>query len=215
MNKQDVLNRVKELGLLAVIRGPSEDLTVKTIEALVRGGVLGIEVTFTTPNAYEVVERVNGMFGDRIVLGMGTLTELEQVEGAKARGAQFIVSPMFDEALCKAMVGSGLATMVGALTPSEVFRAYKSGADVIKIFPGRLGGPNYIKDLRAPFPDIPFMPTGGVDASNAADWFKAGVIAVGAGSNLCPKEMVNKEDYEGITRIASEFVRVINEAREA
>ena len=215
MNKQDVLNRVKELGLLAVIRGPSEDLTVKTIEALVKGGVLGIEVTFTTPNAYAVVERVNAMFGDRIVLGMGTLTEVGQVEGAKARGAQFIVSPMVDEALCQAMVSSGLVTMVGSLTPSEVFLAHKLGADVIKIFPGRLGGPSYIKDLRGPFPDIPFMPTGGVDASNAAEWFKAGVIAVGAGSNLCPKDKILKEEFEDITRIASEFVKVIHEARKA
>lgn len=215
MNKQDVLNRVKELGLLAVIRGPSEDLTVRTIEALVAGGVLGIEVTFTTPNAYAVVERVNAMFGDRIVLGMGTLTEVEQVAGAKARGAQFIVSPMYDETLCKAMVNSELLTMIGSLTPSEVFRAYKLGADVIKIFPGRLGGPSYIKDLRAPFPDIPFMPTGGVDAANAADWFKAGVIAVGAGSNLCPKDKILKEDFESITLIATEFVKVINEAKKA
>jgi len=215
MNKQDVLNRVKELGLLAVIRGPSEDLTVRTIEALVKGGVFGIEVTFSTPNAYSVVERVKAMFGDQIVLGMGTLTEVEQVEGAKSRGAQFIVSPMYDEELCKAMVESGLITMIGSLTPSEVFRAYQSGADVIKIFPGRLGGPNYIKDLRAPFPNIPFMPTGGVDASNAADWFKAGVIAVGAGSNLCPKDKVIKEEFEEITQIAREFVKVINEARQA
>jgi len=186
MNKSEVLERVNSLGLLAVIRGPSADLTVQMVEALVKGGVTGIEITYSTPNAEEVVKTLSGKFGDSILLGMGTLTKPEQAASAKAAGAHFLVSPICEPELVKAMVGSGLATMAGALTPTEVFQAYSLGVDVVKVFPGSLGGPAYIKALKGPFPYIPMMPTGGVSASNAKDWFAAGVVAVGAGSELCP-----------------------------
>ena len=215
MHKDEIFERVKALGLLAVIRGPSEELTIKTIEALVKGGVLGIEVTFSTPNAYAVVEKVGGIYGNEILLGMGTLTEAGQVEGAKQRGAQFVVSPIYDEALCEAMAASGMLSMVGCLTPSEIFKAYQHGADIIKIFPGSIGGPSYIKAIKGPFPDIPMMPTGGVESSNVAEWFRAGAIAVGAGSNLCPKDLVLKKDFDAITHIARDFVQVVNNARSA
>jgi len=176
MNKSEVLERVKSLGLLAVIRGPSADLTVQMVEALVKGGVTGIEITYSTPNAEEVVKTLSGKFGDSILLGMGTLTKPEQAASAKAAGAHFLVSPICEPELVKAMVGSGLATMAGALTPTEVFQAYSLGVDVVKVFPGSLGGPAYIKALKGPFPYIPMMPTGGVSASNAKDWFAAGVV---------------------------------------
>lgn len=214
MKKTDVLNRVKELGLLAVIRGPSKDLTIKAVEALVKGGVLGIEITFSTPNALEVVETLKKKYGGDILLGVGTLTKTEQVAASKNCGAEFLVSPMIDEELAKEMVASGLACMIGAFTPSEIFHAYKLGSDVIKVFPGRMGGPRYIKDLRGPFPDIPFMPTGGVDMNNLKDWFQAGVVAVGAGSKLCPKDMVLKEQFDEVTNVAKNFVAALNNARE-
>jgi 2-dehydro-3-deoxyphosphogluconate aldolase / (4S)-4-hydroxy-2-oxoglutarate aldolase len=214
MNKKHILDQIKELGLLAVLRGPSETLTLKAVDALVGAGVLGIEVTFTTPGAYSVVNKLNKKFGDKIILGMGTLTKAEQVQKAADQGAQFLVSPMYEEELCKAMVNSGLLNMMGSLTPTEVFRSYSMGVDVIKVFPGSVGGPSYIKALRGPFPDIPFMPTGGVSAENAADWFQAGVVAVGAGSKLCPKDLLMKEEFEEITKIAKEFVAVIKTARE-
>jgi len=213
MDKKQQLNRIKELGLLAVIRGPSEELTLKTVDALVKGGVLGIEITFSTPNAYSVVEQLDKKYGNEIVLGMGTLTKAEQVQKAAENGAQFLVSPMYEEDLCTEMVKSGLLNMVGSFTPTEIFHSYSMGVDVIKIFPGSLGGPSYIKALRGPFPDIPFMPTGGVSAENAADWFQAGAIAVGAGSNLCPKDLVLNEEFEEITRISKEFVAVINRVK--
>jgi len=213
MEKKVVLDRIKELGLLAVIRGPSEDLTLKAVDALVAAGVLGIEITFSTPNAYAVVEQLSKKYGNEIVLGMGTLTQADQVQKAVDIGAQFLVSPMYEEMLCKAMVNSGLLNMMGSFTPTEIFRSYSMGVDIIKIFPGSLGGPSYIKDLRGPFPDIPFMPTGGVNAENAADWFKAGAIAVGAGSNLCPKDLVIKENFDRITQIAKEFVAIVDKVK--
>jgi len=213
MNKTQVLEKVKALGLLAVIRGPSPELTVQMVEALIHGGVLGIEITYSTPNAEEVVKTLAKKFGDEIVLGMGTLTKIEQAASAKAAGANFLVSPICESNLVKSMVASGLLTMAGALTPTEVFQAYSLGTDVVKVFPGSLGGPAYIKALKGPFPYIPMMPTGGVNAGNVADWFAAGVVAVGAGSELCPPQLAKEGNFAEITRKAAEFVQVVNKAR--
>jgi 2-dehydro-3-deoxyphosphogluconate aldolase/(4S)-4-hydroxy-2-oxoglutarate aldolase len=213
MSKAEVLEKVKELGLLAVIRGPSAELTVKMVEALVKGGVSGIEITYSTPNAEEVVRTLSEKFGKSIVLGMGTLTKPEQALTAKEAGAAFIVSPICETSLVKAMVESGLLTMAGAFTPTEVFHAYSLGVDVIKIFPGSLGGPAYIKALKGPFPYIPMMPTGGVSANNVAEWFVTGVVAVGAGSELCPPQLAKEGKFDEITRRAAEFVQVVKSAR--
>ncbi len=213
MNKNEVLEKVKELGLLAVIRGPSPELTVSMVEALVSGGVLGIEITYSTPNAEDVVRTLSKKFGDGIVLGMGTLTKTGQALSAKQAGANFLVSPICEPSLVKDMVASGLLTMAGALSPTEVFQAYSLGTDVIKIFPGSLGGPAYIKALKGPFPYIPMMPTGGVSAGNVAEWFSTGVVAVGAGSELCPPQMAKDGKFDEISKRAAEFVQVVNAAR--
>ena len=213
MNKAEVLEKVKQLGLLAVIRGPSADLTVKMVEALINGGVMGIEITYSTPNAEEVVRTLSAKFGTSIVLGMGTLTKPEQALSARQAGANFLVSPICEPVLVKAMVESGLLSMAGALTPTEVFQAYTMGVDVVKIFPGSLGGPAYVKALKGPFPYIPMMPTGGVSAGNAADWFAAGVVAVGAGSELCPPQLAKEGKFDEISQRAAAFVQVIKSAR--
>jgi len=214
MNKFEVLEKVKALGLLAVIRGPSPELTVNMVEALVAGGVLGIEITYSTPNAEEVVKTLSMKFGDSIVLGMGTLTKPEQAQSAKSAGAHFLVSPICEPKLVKGMVDSGLLTMAGALTPTEVFQAYTLGVDVIKIFPGSLGGPSYIKALKGPFPYIPMMPTGGVNAGNVAEWFATGVVAVGAGSELCPPQLAKDGKFEEVSKLAAAFVQVVNTSRQ-
>ena len=213
MDKKLVLEKVQNLGVLAVIRGPSPELTVKMVEALVKGGVMGIEITYSTPNAEEVVRTLTDQFGQSIILGMGTLTKPEQALTAKAAGANFLVSPMSETELVKAMVATGLLTMAGALTPTEVFHAYSLGTDVVKIFPGSVGGPSYVKALKGPFPYIPMMPTGGVNAGNVADWFAAGVVAVGAGSELCPPQLAKEGKFDEISKKAAEFVAVINNAR--
>lgn len=210
MDKKLVFEQVKELGLLAVLRGPSEEKTLRAVDALVKGGVKGIEITYSTPNAQTVVSKLVKKYSDEILVGMGTLTTPEHLQMALDNGAKFVVSPMFDPALTEDFVRSGLLSMVGCFTPSEVFHAYTLGADVIKIFPGRLAGPSYIKDLKGPFPNIPMMPTGGVNKDNLADWFKVGAVAVGAGSNLCPKDMVLNEQYDQITEVARDFVAAVN-----
>ena len=211
--KKATLKKIKELGVLAVLRGPSEDLTIKMVDALVKGGVTGIEITFTTPNALEVVSALSKQFGDKITLGMGTLTKPAQAELAKDAGSEFLVSPHTEDELGKAMVATGLPVMMGALTPSEVMKAVSLGSDVVKIFPGSVGGPSYMKSLKGPFPDIPMMPTGGVSDQNLVEWFAAGAFAVGAGSKLCPKSLAMEGDFNQITDIASEFMKAIKEAR--
>jgi len=177
--KQETIERVRELGLLAVIRGPSPDVTLKIVDALFAGGVYG------------------------------------QVAEAKEAGARFIVSPHLEPELAEMMVPSALAVMIGALTPSEIVQAYSYGSDVVKIFPGSLGGPAYMKALRGPFPDIPMMPTGGVSPDNLVDWFSAGALAVGAGSKLCPTAWAQEGRFEDIAARASEFVKAVEQARQA
>ncbi len=213
MDKKATLTKISELGVLAVIRGPSPELTVKMVEALIAGGVKGIEITYSTPNAAQVVKTLADKFGADILLGMGTLTKVEQAAEAKAAGAQFLVSPHCNPDLAKAMGSSGLAVMVGALTPTEVELAYRLGADVVKIFPGSLVGPSYIKALKGPFPEIPMMPTGGVSIDNVADWFAAGVVAVGAGSELCPSQFAKEGRFTEITERARAFCEVLAKVR--
>ena len=200
---------------MAVLRGPSPELTLKMVEALVTGGVTGIEITYTTPNAAEVVSKLSQEFGSNITLGMGTLTKIRQVTEAKDAGATFLVSPHTEPELANKMAASGLPVMMGALTPSEVMQAWSLGSDVVKVFPGSLGGPSYMKSLKGPFPEIPMMPTGGVNDKNLGDWFAAGAFAVGAGSNLCPKSLALAGEFDQITTIAKDFMAAIKAARKA
>jgi len=211
--KKKILARIHKLGLLAVLRGPSTELTVQMVRALVDGGVTGIEITYSTPEAAAVVTQLKEICGDRILLGMGTVTKVRQVEEALEAGAQFLVSPHGERKLAKAMRKSKLPFMMGALTPSEVVRVVKWGADAVKIFPGSLGGPAYMKSLRGPFPNIPMMPTGGVKVSNVGEWFAAGAVAVGAGSALCPAALAEDGRFDEITKRARDFVAAVNKSR--
>ena len=211
-DKETTLRRLHQLGLVAVIRGPSPELTVRMVEALGAGGVLGIEITYTTPNAAEVVRALDRALGEAILLGMGTLTDPAQAAEARDAGARYLVSPVTDEALAAAMVATGLPVMIGALTPTEVFRAHRMGSDVVKLFPGSAVGPDYVKALHGPFPHIPIMPTGGVDEHNLADWFRAGVFAVGAGSQLSPVKLAREGKFDEITAAAARFAEAVRRA---
>ena len=207
------LERLHQIGLIAVIRGPSPELTLKMVEALVAGGVQGIEITYTTPNAPQVVKTLDQTFGERIVLGMGTLTEPAQAQEAAQAGARFLVSPICEAELGSAMVATGMPVMIGALTPTEIYQAHRLGSDVVKIFPGATVGPAYIKALKGPFPQIEMMPTGGVSAANVGEWFAAGVFGVGAGSELCPTAWVKDGRFTDITQRAAEFIKAVQVAR--
>jgi 2-dehydro-3-deoxyphosphogluconate aldolase/(4S)-4-hydroxy-2-oxoglutarate aldolase len=178
------IDQLQELGIVAVIRGRSADDAVATAEALQRGGVRGIEVTFSTPGCCAAIRRLRDATPDGAGIGVGTVLTVAQLEEAAAAGATYAVSPHFDEALMAAAKRLGIPLLPGAITPTEVVRAWQAGAACIKLFPGSLVGADYVKALKGPLPHIPLMPTGGVSLENMHEWFAAGVVAVGMGGNL-------------------------------
>jgi 2-dehydro-3-deoxyphosphogluconate aldolase/(4S)-4-hydroxy-2-oxoglutarate aldolase len=199
------LDTLKATRVLAVLRAPTSESALRAADALVDGGVTGLEITFSTPDAPAVIRALDEKYGDRIYLGAGTVTTQEQAEQAADAGARFLVSPGTRERLTAAMKATGLTVMTGALTPSEVMAAVEYGSDVVKIFPASLGGPGYLKALRGPFPDVPLMPTGGVSPENIGDWIAAGAVAVGAGSDLVSSAALASGDWAAITRRAETF----------
>jgi 2-dehydro-3-deoxyphosphogluconate aldolase/(4S)-4-hydroxy-2-oxoglutarate aldolase len=213
MEPDGTLKRVEDLGLLAVVRGGSHEAALEVVDALVEGGVLGIEVTFTTPDATRVIRDLNAEYGDRILLGAGTVTTREQVEAVVGSGATFLVSPGCDPELLPAMLETGLLVLPGVLSPSEVMLARRLGAPAVKLFPGSSGGPSYLKALLGPFPDASFVPTGGVSTGNISDWFAAGALAVGAGSALAPASLAGRGRGE-VVENAHAFVEAVRSARE-
>ena len=211
MNRKQTLERVRDLGLLAVVRGESRGAAVEVSEALVEGGVLGIEVAFTTPDAQLAIRDLKEEHGDRILLGAGTVITRGQMDQAAEAGAAFLVSPGCDPDLLPAMLETGLLVLPGTLTPSEVMLARRLGAEAVKLFPGSSGGPSYLKALLGPFPDVPFVPTGGVSIENIADWFAAGAFAVGAGSSLAPTSLNGRTRSE-VVENAGRFVETVSAA---
>lgn len=199
---EGVLRRVRELGVIAVVRGASAPAAVEVADALIEGGITGIEVAFTTPDAAEALKEMREEHGDRILLGAGTVTTPEEAEAAAEAGARFLVSPGCDPGLVPIMQKTGLAVLPGVLTPSEVLLALRLGAGAVKLFPGSLGGPAYLKALRGPFPRVLFMPTGGVSEENVADWFAAGAFAVGVGGALAPASLEGRDRGEVVERAA-------------
>ncbi len=213
MNKTETLEKIADLGLLAVLRAPSSEGCRRAVDALVEAGVTGIEVTYSTPHAANVISSVVSDYGGDVMVGAGTVLTTDQAAEAADAGADFLVSPGIDEEVILAMTGTNRVVMAGALTPTEVMKAMRIGVDVVKIFPGSLGGPSYLRSLRGPFPEVPFMPTGGVSADNVADWFAAGAVALGAGSELASAKDIHAGDFAGIREKAGRFVAAMREAR--
>lgn len=177
------LKALHEVSIVAVIRAPSADAAVAMSHALVKGGVRGIEVTFSTPGAADAIARVAKELPNALV-GAGTVLDVTQLDAACTAGAEFLVSPHFDPELLQEARERGVPYLPGALTPTEIVRAWKAGAACVKLFPGSAVGPGYVKAIRGPLPDVPLMPTGGVDEKNLGEWLKAGVVAVGLGGAL-------------------------------
>jgi len=207
-----LLQGLEQAGILAVLRAPSAEHAVRAVDALVAGGVLGIEITYSTPDAADAIAEAARRHGDAIYLGAGTVLTAAQAHEAVEAGATFLVSPGTDEAVVAAMRGAGVAAFAGALTPSEVMAALRLGVDAVKIFPASLGGPAYLKALRGPFPDVAFMPTGGVSVANISDWLAAGAVAVGAGSELCSPDAMATGRWDEIEATAREFAAAYQSA---
>ena len=206
------VSRIRELGLIAVVRGESCASAIDVAGALVEAGVLGIEIALTTPGADRAIRELDEQHGERILLGAGTVILAEQVERAVAAGASFLVSPGLDPELVPLMRGTGVAALPGVQTPSEVMLAGRLGVDTLKLFPGSLGGPSYLRALRGPFPETSFVPTGGVSAENVVDWFAAGAAAVGVGGALAPPALRGADERAAVVERARELVSAVRGA---
>jgi len=203
------LDRARAARVFAVIRARDGAGALNAVESIVRGGLTGIEITYTTPGAGDALAAAADRYGDAIVLGAGTIRTPAQAREAVAAGAEFLVSPGLDDGLVSAMRATGAVTMAGALTPTEVMRAEALGVDLVKVFPASLGGPSYLRSLRGPFPDTPFMPTGGVAVANLEEWFGAGAVAVGAGSELCSADDIAAGRFDDIEARAREYAEAL------
>ncbi len=182
--KEEILQSIKQDGMVAVVRGETSEKAMEIVEKCIAGGIRAIELTFTVPYAHRVIEDISRKYGDQIILGAGTVLDSETARIAILSGAEFIVSPHFNPEVTKVCNRYRKASMAGILTITEAVAAMEAGVDVLKLFPGDLFGPAFIKDIRGPLPYVQIMPTGGVSAENAGEWIKAGAVAVGAGSSL-------------------------------
>lgn len=211
----DELAKLRAATVVAVLRAPSADGAVQATDALVAGGVTGIEITYSTPDAAAVIREVRRRHGEAVHLGAGTVLDPRQADEAVAAGAEFLVSPGTEARLAAAMLETGVTVLSGALTPSEVMAVVGLGVHVVKLFPASLGGPAFLKALRGPFPEVSFVPTGGVNANNLGEWLAAGAVAVGAGGELCSAEAMATGDWATITASALQFSAAARQARDS
>jgi 2-dehydro-3-deoxyphosphogluconate aldolase/(4S)-4-hydroxy-2-oxoglutarate aldolase len=210
--KEAVISKIKEVGLVAVVRADSPEQAVLITEACIKGGVAAIEITFTVPGAADVIKELSKRYASgEIIIGAGTVMDPETARVAILAGAQYVVSPYLNVEMVRLCNRYQIACMPGAMTIKEVVECMEAGADIVKIFPGELFGPAIIKAIKAPIPYAPLMPTGGVSLDNVAEWIKAGAEAVGVGGNLTGG--AKKGDYDSIAVIAAQYIEKIKAAR--
>ena len=212
-SKQQIIELLLNPGVIAVVRAKRADQAIPLTEALVAGGVIAVEITMTTPNALAAIREASTKLGDRALIGVGTVLDESTCLAAIEAGAQFIVSPICRRELVPIAHKAGLPIMLGAYTPTEAQLAREAGSDFIKIFPADSLGANYIKALRAPLPHLKIVPTGGVDLKTIGEFLKAGCVAVGAGSSLISKEILEKDDWGRLTETAAAFVQAARSSR--
>ena len=213
MEKGQALQKLKESGLVAVIRKPKQAEIREIAEALIQGGVEALEITIETLGALGMIRELKREYGDQVLVGAGTVLRAEQAEQAIEAGSDFIFSPNTDEQTIKVTVAQNIISIPGVMTPSEMVRAMEAGADIVKIFPATVFGPGYIKELQGPLAHIPMMPTGGVNVTNVQEFIRSGAVAVGAGGSLLQKELLEKKDYQALTQLARRFIEGIHQAR--
>lgn len=208
------LEKIRAAGLVPIVRTPSPDDASAAAEAIIRGGIGIAEITMTVPGAIHVMESVAAKYGADVLLGAGTVLDPETCRAAILAGAEFIVTPSLDPRVIEMARRYSKACFPGALTPTEAVTAWQAGADMVKIFPcGPVGGPQYIKALKGPLPQIEFVPTGGVNLQNAGDFIRAGASAIAVGSELVNVSALRAGRFDEITATAAKFIEAVREAR--
>jgi len=214
MEKRDVFNRMVAEGLIPVIRVASAAEAIDVADAIKEGGVTVIEITMSVPGALDTIKELTKKYKDDIIMGAGTILDPETGRAALLAGAQFLVTPTLNLELIQLAHRYSAVIVPGAMTPTEILTAWNAGADMVKVFPAaQLGGPDYIKALRGPLPQILYVPTGGVNLQNAGAFIKAGAIALGAGGELVDKKAVKEKKFNVITENTRAFLKAIKEAR--
>jgi 2-dehydro-3-deoxyphosphogluconate aldolase / (4S)-4-hydroxy-2-oxoglutarate aldolase len=214
MNRNDVINRIKEIGVVPVVRANSPEEALEAVEAIKAGGVPILEITMTVPGAVKVIEKIADKFGEEVVLGAGTVLDPETARNCILAGATFIVSPALNLKTIELCRRYSVPICPGALTPTEVVTAWQAGADFVKVFPcSAMGGASYIKGLKAPLPQVELIPTGGVNLNTAIDFIKAGSSALGIGADLVDLKALRAGNSALITERAKQFVQLVKDAR--
>jgi 2-dehydro-3-deoxyphosphogluconate aldolase/(4S)-4-hydroxy-2-oxoglutarate aldolase len=214
MEKRDVFNRMVAEGLIPVVRVSSAREAMDVADAIKEGGVSFIEITMSVQGAIDVIKELTQKYKDEIIMGAGTVLDTETGRAALLAGAQFIVSPTLNLDLIQLAHRYSAVVIPGATTPTEILTAWNAGADMVKVFPaGQLGGPEYLKALRGPLPQILLVPTGGVNLQNAGAFIKAGATALGVGGELVDKKALKEKKFSVITDNTRAFLKVIKEAR--
>jgi 2-dehydro-3-deoxyphosphogluconate aldolase / (4S)-4-hydroxy-2-oxoglutarate aldolase len=214
VNKEDVLSRIHEVGVVPVVRAASADEAFLVIDAIKAGGLSVLEITMTVPNAIHVIEKIANRFGSEVLVGAGTVLDPETARACILAGAQFVVSPALNLATIEQCLRDSVAVFPGALTPTEVVTAWQAGADAVKIFPcGAVGGAKYLASLKAPLPQIKMIPTGGVSLNTAADFIAAGAYAIGVGADLVNTKAIRSGNPEKVTEAARAYIAAVANAR--
>jgi 2-dehydro-3-deoxyphosphogluconate aldolase / (4S)-4-hydroxy-2-oxoglutarate aldolase len=204
---------IEQDGVIAVVRLNDLSKAVPLTEALVAGGVRAVEFTFTNPTAAEAIAVACAALGSRALIGAGSVLDAETARVAILAGATFVVTPTVSASTIELCNRYGVATTIGALTPTEIVTAWQAGATYVKVFPANLGGPRYLRDVLGPLPQLKLIPTGGVDVDNAGEFIRAGAVAVALGSNLVDARSVATDDWETITARAQAIVDAVARAR--
>ena len=216
MNIDNTISKIQEIGIVPVVRAANLDEARRAIDAICTGGIPIIEVTMTVPNAPAMIQELTRQYGSGVLTGAGTVTTAKQAEICLDAGAQFLVSPGLSVPVLQTAGARGVLAIPGALTPTEVMAALDAGAKVIKIFPcGSAGGSKHIKALKAPFPETRLIPTGGVNLSNAADYFAAGSFALGVGADLVDLAALRRNEPNKIIDMAKALIDAVRRARSA
>ncbi|MEW6357068.1 MAG: bifunctional 4-hydroxy-2-oxoglutarate aldolase/2-dehydro-3-deoxy-phosphogluconate aldolase [Planctomycetota bacterium] len=213
MTKSEQMAFMVESGVTAVIRAKDSSQLVKVAEAIEAGGVVSIEVTMTTPNALAVISEVAKKMGDRVLIGVGSVLDPETARAAILAGAEFVVAPTLNMDTIRLCRRYSKVVIPGAFTPTEILTAWEAGADFVKVFPATALGPGYIKDIKAPLPQVELVPTGGVTAENTGDFIQAGAAMVAAGSSLVDKAALAAGKFDAITETAKKFIAAVQKAR--
>jgi 2-dehydro-3-deoxyphosphogluconate aldolase/(4S)-4-hydroxy-2-oxoglutarate aldolase len=216
MNKTEVIQQIKDIGIVPVVRAASAAEAIQVVEAIKAGGLPLLEITMTVPNAIQVIKQVADRYGDDAIVGAGTVLDADVARECILAGAQFVVSPALNLETIACCREHGVPVMPGALTPTEIVTAWDAGADLVKVFPASaMGGASYIKSLKAPLPQIELIPTGGVSLATAASFIAAGAAALGVGADLVNTRAIRDGKPEIVTQAARDYIEAVRQARAA